>query len=534
MKYNIKLIVLCFTYHAIAYSSYQLDNFTNQTFMFTKTLFNSIGIQQASWYDFGYKTQKLGTSFQMYPLYSNSFNTCPTAEYFLFDYKHELAIQGGINPSEMVLTTEGYFPVNPKEDQITTSAFDRDILGQWFNFYPSRSTPSIPTSNALFTVNPKQTQASFIIELNQQLKKIINCSFADRWYVTFKVPVTYVCNNLGLQGNATTIDILTHNNNFDYVNFSNKKQTSTCVTNCQIILGTKYLSEEDSHIITGTGLVIPLVQETHNYYLFEPLNGFNGHLGLTGLALFQFPIIQKNDLASSRVCFFFEFENNFLARNFQMRTYDLRGKPYSRYMKLLDRKLNATVPAMNVLTIRSRVEPFNIFNMATGLRLKYKHSCAEIGYELWAHSSEVITPDPKEPWPDDRYGIAFINEFGELAKVDTATNQIVPIDTTIENGQTASNSTINYIAGPDGLVNVNASSNLTFTPKNKYVTLYDLDNFVPSARAAIVNRAYITIGYGDKGKNKDMFANIGLYIESSQNNAALSMWGVWAKMGLTF
>ena len=525
MKYKIKLIALCFISYAIAYGSYQLENHTNQIFMFTKPIFNTIGIQQASWYDFGYKTQKLGTSFQIYTIYSKSFNTCPTSEYFLFGYKHELMMRGGEDPSTMILTTEGYFPKDPKEDQITTQSFNRDILGQWFNFNN--------VQNALFTVNPKQTQSCAIIELNQQLAKILDCPFANKFYVTFKVPITYVCNNFGLQGNSTTIKALT-DNNFDYVNFSNHNQRSTRLTNIQIILGTKYLTDEDAHIITGTGIVIPLVEQTPNYYLFEPLNGFNSHFGLTGLALFQFPLIQKNDLASTRLCFFLEFENNFLARNHQMRTYDIRGKPYSRYLKLLDRKLNETVPAMNALTLRSRVEPFNIFNMATGLRLKYRHSSAEVGYELWARSSEVVTPEPKEPWPNDRFGIAFINDQGLLAKIDPSSGKIVPIETTKENGMTASNSTINYVSGPDGLVDNNSTTGLTFTPKNKYITLYELDNFTPSARAAMVNRAYITVGFGEKGKNKDMFANIGIYIESAQNNAALSMWGAWAKIGLTF
>lgn len=527
MKYKMSLIVLCLSCYATSSASeaspiYNLNEFTNQMFMFTKTLFNSIGIQQASWYDFGYEPQKLGTSIQIYPLYAQSFATTSTRKYFLFDFKEELLMQGGVNPTGYTLTADGYVPINPMENQISTQSYTRDILGQWFNYNDQ--------ANALFTVNPTQTQASFIFEINQELKKILNCSFADFWYVTIKIPVTYVCNNLGLEGTQKTIKALT-DNNFQYANFSNCDQKSTAVTNIQVILGTKYLREQDSHIILGTGLVIPLVQSLNNYYLFEPLNGFNAHFGLTGLALFQFPLIQKDDAASSRLCFFFEFENNFLARNFQLRTYDLRGKPYSRYLKLLDRTLNATVPAMNALTLRSRVEPFNIFDMAIGLRLKYHHCSSELGYELWAHGSEVVTPQPKTPWPDSRYGIAFINDEGELSKIDGG-GHIVPIDTTTESGQTASNSTINYVASPDGVTT--CCPTLTFTPQNRYIKLEDLDDFASSARAALVHRAYLAIGLGDKGKNRDMFVNFGMYIEASQNDAALSMWGAWAKVGITF
>lgn len=519
MKYKINIIVLCFMYHAAIYN---LDQFTNQMFMFTKTLFNSIGVQQTSWYDFGYDPQKKGTSVQMYPLYTESFATASNRQYFLFDFKEELLMQGGVNPTGYTLTAAGYVPVNPMENQISTQSYTRDILGQWFNFNEDE--------NALFTINPRQKQASFIFEINQELKKILNCSFADFWYVTIKAPITYVCNNFGLEGSQKTVEALT-NNNFNYANFSNFNQKSTAVTNVQVILGTKYLRDQDSIIILGTGLVIPLVESLNNRYLFEPLNGFNGHFGLTGIALFQFPLVQKNDAANSRLCFFFEFENNFLARNFQLRTYDLRGKPYSRYLKLLDRNLNTTVPAMNALTIRSRVEPFNIFDMATGFRLKYRHCTGELGYELWAHGSEVVTPEPNIPWPDSRYGIAFINDQGELAKINDAGN-IVPIDTTTESGLTASNSTINFVAAPDGVTS--CCPTLTFTPQNRYIDLEDLDDFASSARAALVHRAYVSFSFGDKGKNRDMFANFGLYIEGSQNDAALSMWGAWAKVGLTF
>ncbi|MBI2352837.1 hypothetical protein HYV11_01170 [Candidatus Dependentiae bacterium] len=520
MKYKIQLLVFCFTYQ-IAFHA--IDNHSGQLFMFTRPTFNSIGIQQASWFDYGYHAQPFGSGLQIYPIYTQSYDVANNAEYFLFDFKQQLTMAGGIDASKYILTADGYIPQNPRENQISTDSYDRDILGQWFNYND--------TTSGIFTVQPRQTQACCVFEFSQDIKKLTNVSFVDKFYALFRLPITYMCNNLGLKGSPEVVKALTKNNDFLYANFSNKNQKSTAVTNLQLLLGTKYLRDDETHIITGTGVIIPFVQQSDNQMLFQPVNGFNAHFGLTGLALFQFPLVVKTDTAQSKICFFFEFENNFLARNHQMRTYDLQGKPYSRYLKLLDRKTNSIVPATNALTIRSRVEPYNVFNMASGFRFKYKNSSGEVGYELWAHSTERVTPEPKEPWDDSRYGIAFINQDGELAKIDDSGN-VVPIDTSIENGLTASNSTINFVGSPDGTVTVFPT--LNFAQKNQYISVLDFNNFSAAARCTVLNRAYLTVGIGEKGKKRDFFANLGLYIEAPMNNCVLSMWGVWGKVGLAF
>ncbi|MBY0384867.1 hypothetical protein K2X05_06880, partial [bacterium] len=85
--------------------------------------------------------------------------------------------------------------------------------------------------------------------------------------------------------------------------------------------------------------------------------------------------------------------------------------------------------------------------------------------------------------------------------------------------QTASGSTINYVV-PDTV--------------NTYIKAKDL-NFLPAeARATLVHRAYITLGYGNKTDKTDFFLNLGLFMEMVQNNAAFSNWGGFFKTGATF
>lgn len=531
MRYKIALICIYFlcntTLHTVddLDTNKIIDEHTNQTFMFTRPISHSISMNQAGWNDFAYESHKLGTSFQTYVVYAQSFENLTGREYFSFDHKHILSIRGGTDPTEFDLTPKGFIPKDPTQDQITTPSFNRDILGQWLNYND--------VETATFSFEPRQRQAAGIIEFSQDLSKVSEADLFKSWYFSVRVPITYVSNNIGFRtdNSDVTLNALS-NNNFLYNNVSTCSISSTRPSNAQFTLGTKYLNENDLQVITGMGVVVPLVEQRTGRYLFEPIHGFNAHFGFPTQLLVQFPLLVSDDIAHSRVCFFLSLENIFLARNKQMRTYDLKGKPYSRYLKLLDIHSNSIVPAMNVLTLRSRVEPFNMFNSAMGFRVKFHDCLGEIGYELWAHGTENVSVENKfeAEWQDDRYGIAFINEEGKLASIDDS-NMIeeLPVGQT---GMTASKSTINYVASPDGISACCPTP--TFTQQNKYITLQDLDLNSAAARSTITHKVYMSVTLGERGDKRDFFANLGIYIEAAQNNAALSMWGGWAKFGITF
>lgn len=74
----------------------------------------------------------------------------------------------------------------------------------------------------------------------------------------------------------------------------------------------------------------------------------------------------------------------------------------------------------------------------------------------------------------------------------------------------------------------------TFIQQNVYLTLRDLDRFSCAARSTIIHKAFMSVGFGEKGQMRDYFVNIGLSIEVAQNNASLGAWTGWMKAGLTF
>src|SRR5207244_8999669 len=76
----------------------------------------------------------------------------------------------------------------------------------------------------------------------------------------------------------------------------------------------------------------------------------------------------------------------------QLRTFDLVNKPWSRYMQY-NRKNgppNENIPGVNVLTLKTRVKPFGLFDFTMGMRVKTLHFEYELGYNIWGHAQEQL------------------------------------------------------------------------------------------------------------------------------------------------
>jgi len=531
MKYKIAALFCVMLSYG---NMFGLDDYTSQTYMFVRPVWDSIAINQASWNNLAYNKQMNGAAFQIYPIVSTSISNENSSKYFLFDYKKELTVIAG--SANTFTTTGAPVPTNLSQGGYAVPSFNRDILGQWIGM--------TNTEGKSFSLNPQERQASVMLEYNQNLGAFHDSNFFKNWSLSFAAPITWIENNIGFSGDSAIAEAFSKKQ-YQFTRITPCNQTSIAFTQLQIALNTQYLNDHDTRIISSTGIIIPFVGLNPNFNLFEPVQGFNTHFVLNASALIQFPIYQRTPDSNSTVLFFFDFNNNFLSRNHQMRTFDLNNKSYSRYMKLLDRYTNTLIPAMNALTLRCRVEPFNVINFASGFRFKFKECIGSIGYEFWEHGDEVITPNPKQPeygydalhddqvgvWHNDRYGIAFIGTDGELAKIDGGGN-VVPLPVG-EPGQTASQSTINFVASPDGVLSC-CGVTPTFTQQNVYLQLSDLDRFSCAARSTIIHKAFMTVGLGEKGEKRDYFVNLGLSIELVQNNAALGAWTGWLKAGLTF
>lgn len=466
---------------------YTINDSTNKTFMYPKEIFGSFGMEQASWHNIVYNKYSHGVALQGYGYAQGSIPIDTASQYFSFDFLDQLIVQSG--------TVDNY----------NTETFTRNILGSWIGI------PSDANFSGSYSLTPKQSQYGATIAFSQDLSKYFDVAYLRNSSFTLSLPIVCIKNQLEFKGSEFILDALQGKNwqtmnltePWQYLILDENLQETTQVANMKIQFGSKYESDDDVQIATTSFLVLPFVQSVSNEIVFQPAVGYNGHIVLGSGVTFQFPLTRSIDRLT-RICFFTGLENKFLFGNNQQRTVEILNKPYSRYMPLYDRYTQKMVPGINVFTKNCYVEPFNLINFIAGFRYKYIDSIGEIGYELWGHPTERITINDTNLWQENRYGIANINENGQL-------------DNLI---QTASRSTINYVV-PD-------------VDTNKYIKASDLNLQTAAGNATLVHRAYLSYGYGKKTGTVDYIINLGLFMEVVQNNAAFSNFGGWLKGGATF
>lgn len=478
-----KLLVLIIFFTPIIQA---IDQQTNKTFMYPKEIFGSFGMEQASWHNIVYNKYSHGVALQAYGYVQGSIPTDTASQYFSFDYLNQLIVESG--------TSENY-------DKET---FTRNILGAWIGIESDQNF------SGAYSLTPQQSQYGATIAFSQDLSKYFDVAYLRNSSFTLSLPIVCIKNQLIFKGSPEILTALQGANwqsmnltePWQYLILDGDIQESTQLTNMKIQFGSKYESDDDVQIATTSFLILPFVESVSNEVLFQPAFGYNGHIVWGSGVTFQFPLSRSVDRLT-RICFFTGLENKFLFGNNQERTVEIADKPYSRYMPLYDRYTEKMVPGVNIFTKNCYVEPFNLINFIAGFRYKYIDSIGEVGYELWGHPTERITINNTNLWQENRYGIANINQDGQL---DLTT-------------QTASRSTINYVI-PD--------------ETNKYIKASDLNLLTAASQATLVHRAYMSFGYGKKTGTIDYIINLGLFMEVVQNNAAFSNFGGWLKSGVTF
>jgi hypothetical protein len=197
-------------------------------------------------------------------------------------------------------------------------------------------------------------------------------------------------------------------------------------------------------------------------------------------------------------CFFLDLESTLLIRNHQYRTFDLRGKPWARFMQMntLGAQPNTNVPGVNLLTRRATIKPFNVVDFATGLRTRTAHVELEAGLGIWGHGYERVDHIEES---NVLFGIA-----GDRP------------------GTTASRSTISQQAAND--------------PNNQFVpiTNWDLDAQSGANSGALNFRPFFSIGLINIGNTKDAIFGAGFSIDIPYKNSTLQVWNSWLKLGGTF
>jgi len=207
-----------------------------------------------------------------------------------------------------------------------------------------------------------------------------------------------------------TIDGITFNP-LTHARFSRRVRKCTKLSDIQLALGWNFWQNECYHFGLNIRGAIPTGSRPTGKYIFEPIVGNGKHWELGGGLSGHWTLWRSCD-ESHEFNVYLDANVTHLFKAHQCRTFDLCGKPLSRYMlaskmttntenleSTLDGRLftpyqfaNEFSSVANLSTIK--VDVSYTVQADVALKFAYIHNCwqYDLGYELWARSCEKICP----------------------------------------------------------------------------------------------------------------------------------------------
>ncbi len=467
-----------------------------RTFLSTRPVYRNIAAQQSVWHDMIFNAcNPENFAFQAVPIFQKSLRSRSIARYFLFDD----APCGDEDKDFLVVKGDAV---------IAGNQYSRDIRAEWLNL-PSNFAGS-------FTVKPKQEQFGLWMEAYYSLRSFFETEFLKGFWLGVALPLHYVKNSINLVEfpdrtepemrpiAATSITQALSNPAWNFAKFGPSKKLFS-VAELDFKIGSNFLDQDGFELCLYSMGVMPLHGYADSEFVFSPALGTNRHFGYGSGLLFQMPL--TCDIETCFISFFFEIENIYFFRDTQIRTLDLKSKPWSRYLLLVNRDGTRDIPAVNILTRPVRVRPFNKVDMTTGFRYQSCGVELEAGFDLWARGREDVKL--KDCFPCD-YGIQGVGFIG---------NTGVPA--------TASLSTIGVLEPND----------VTLIRREQIfveITEDDIQLNSAAARGAINFRFHLAGGYTSNTSFALLFLGAGCFIEIPNYNTDFKRYGVWAKIGYGF
>lgn len=264
---------------------------------------------------------------------------------------------------------------------------------------------------------------------------------------------------------------------------------------------------------SGVGLIIPTgtkINDAQAAYMFSPVVGNNHHWGFVFDSHMDFEVLHHRDHI---VNVLIDTSSRVFLSNYQVRSFDVRGKPWSRYMAIYrtqddaqqaaDEHLDMSgSPGINIFTQCVQVNPRNTYNAHFGLLYEHCSNRLEIGYHFLVRNSESVE-FPKTQnvnWP---YHAAFKSIQGD-GKTSLAR--------TIAKNFTSSDIT-NPSDFPDAII-----------------TVADLDLNSAAHPTIVTNIVYGALGHQWDFGTHPLLLSLGGSYEWSVLNTSLNRWTLWGQL----
>lgn len=301
----------------------------------------------------------------------------------------------------------------------------------------------------------------------------------------------------------------------------------TGVADVELKLGYEWLQHEPCHLESYIGIIVPTGNRVDADELFQPIVGNGRHFGVMFGSAFG-ANVWCSECSDRSLRIEYAIHSQYLFEKEQQRSFDLKGKPWSRYIQTYANKeqalqgqnqannpFAAVTPGINVLTQCVKVTPGFSHNMTTALVYDGCWFTGEIGYNLYARRAECVKL--AQPWQEGpaikaRDGIGQVNPLRDITGnffIENATiaGGIFPVD---------------QVGLPFyDLVVIKES---------------DLDLVSASSPCGLSQTIYgaLTMDF-DSWCRRPVFVNIGgSYEFANKNNGMINRWTIWAKGGISF
>lgn len=188
------------------------------------------------------------------------------------------------------------------------------------------------------------------------------------------------------------------------------------LSDVQAVLGWNFLQGDDHHLGLNLRVSLPAGNRPHGDYLFEPLVG-NGHHWELGVGISTHVLLFLDECRPRTVAFYFDANITHMFETHQKRTFDLIGKPLSRYMlaqrmgKPVSNLFINTLPGTAAGSVSPTAQFQNLYTPLANLTtfdvnvsiaaqvdatamfsIKWCNWDFDFGYNFWARTCEKIKP----------------------------------------------------------------------------------------------------------------------------------------------
>ncbi|HXW85746.1 MAG TPA: hypothetical protein VEK38_00235 [Candidatus Bathyarchaeia archaeon] len=424
-----------------------------------------------------------------------------------------------------------------------------DVLASDFNVITVNGTNGTsPVFESTISFSPKQSTIGFGVHYRQSFHR--NEEKERGFWVSASTPLMRIRNTMGFQEQVITdgggadpdlpfaVANMTQAFNqsvwlYSKIDTGNQAKSKTALGDIELKVGYEWLTHEPCHMETYVGLRVPTGNKGNNEYLFEPIVGYGKHFGLmwggaAGVRIWG----NENDDKKLRIEYAAHSEYQF--RKEQIRSFDLKNKPWSRFLPVYvnlqqaqeAQALAATdetlatwmsTPGINVFTKPLHVTPGYLYDMNSAVVFTACTFYGEVGYNLFARVAENISlASPWVPGP----ALKHLEGNGLTTTVRDITGNIVLELATLNDPEAFGNN-----IQPIPVVNYSQA----------IIQEADLDLASASTPAILTQTVYGVLGYVNDDRKFPLFFDVGVAATfSKSSNAIVERWTLWGKLGVSF